>query len=199
VGAGRTKGLRQVTADDAIVALRLLVDRRDRLGEARTETISRIHQLLLELIPGGVEEVPVRTAARALLATVRPRDVVGRTRRQLAAELVIELAGIDKKTKAADRQLTELVAATGSSPQQPHGIGPSGAARLLGDIADIARGRGPHERHAGDQGPPRPDSLAEGKRHALTTDDAPGSPDYAARRRSPRPSGRERVSRSPST
>jgi transposase len=44
----------------------------------------------------------------------------------------------NKKIKAADRQLTELVQATGSSLQL-HGIGPSGAARLLGDIADIAR------------------------------------------------------------
>jgi transposase len=44
----------------------------------------------------------------------------------------------NKKIKAADRQLTELVQATGSSLQL-HGISPSGAARLLGDIADIAR------------------------------------------------------------
>ena len=36
-------------------------------------------------------------------------------------------------------QLTELVAQTGSTLQQLHGIGASGAARLLGDVADIAR------------------------------------------------------------
>ena len=38
--------------DDITVALRLLVDRRDELGRARTEVVSRIHQHLLELIPG---------------------------------------------------------------------------------------------------------------------------------------------------
>jgi transposase len=139
VAALRATGLRQVTVDDATVALRLLADRRDRLGQARTETISRLHALLLELVPGGAKKYLSAPQARALLGTVRPRDIVGRTRRQLASELVTELAVIDKKVKDADRQLTELVKATGSTLQQLHGIGPSGAARLLGDIADVAR------------------------------------------------------------
>ena len=52
--------------------------------------------------------------ARALLNTVRPRDIVARTRRQLAAELITEVTVIDKKIKAANAQLTELVESTGS-------------------------------------------------------------------------------------
>jgi hypothetical protein len=56
VAALRAKGLRPVAVDDATVALRLLVDRRDRLGIARTETISRLHTLLLELVPGGAKK-----------------------------------------------------------------------------------------------------------------------------------------------
>jgi transposase len=135
VAALRTNGLRQVVVDDAMVALRLLADRRDGLGRARTDTINRLHQQLLELVPGGAKKFLSAPQARALLATVRPRDIVGRTRRQLATELAV----IDKKIKAADRQLTELIAATGSDLQQLHGIGPSGAARLLGDVGDISR------------------------------------------------------------
>ena len=46
---------------------------------------------------------------------------------------------IDKKIKAADRELLELIAATGSSLLELHGIGPSGASRLLGDVGDISR------------------------------------------------------------
>jgi Transposase len=41
VVALRAKGLRQVCVDDATVALRLLVDRRDGLGQARTDLINR--------------------------------------------------------------------------------------------------------------------------------------------------------------
>jgi transposase len=139
VAALRTTGLRQVVLDDVTVALRLLVDRRDVLGRARTEVINRLHKLLLELIPGGAKQFLSAPQARTLLAGVRPRDLVGRTRRQLAAELITELAVIDKKIKTANDQLTELIATTASTVMTLHGIGPSGAARLLGDIADITR------------------------------------------------------------
>jgi transposase len=121
------------------VALRLLVDRRDQLGRAHTEIVSRLHHLLLELIPGGAKKDLSAQQARALLATVRPRDVVGKTRRRLASELIHELVVIDKKIKVAKQELTELVGSTGSRLLELHGIGPSGAARLLGDIGDVRR------------------------------------------------------------
>jgi transposase len=135
----RTPNLRVIAADDATVAVRLLADRRDELGVARTQTANRIHRLLLEILPGGAPKNLSAARAKTLLATVRPRDVVGRTRRRLAAELVAELVVIDKKIKAADRELLELIAATGSSLLDLHGIGPSGASRLLGDVGDISR------------------------------------------------------------
>ncbi len=135
----RTTGLRRVTVDDATVALRLLADRRDELGVGRTQTVNRIHRLLLELLPGGAKKDLSAAQAKAMLATVRPRDVVGRTRRQLAADYVAELAVIDKRIKTADTELRELITATGSTLLELYGIGPSSAARLLGDIGDIGR------------------------------------------------------------
>jgi transposase len=139
VVALRTPQLRRVEVDDTTVALRLLVDRRDQLGRARTEIVSRLHHLLLELIPGGAKKDLSAQQARALLATVRPRDVVGKTRRWLASELIHELVVIDKKIKVAKQELTELVGSTGSRLLELHCIGPSGAARLLGDIGDVRR------------------------------------------------------------
>lgn len=139
VVALRTPGLRPVQVDDLTVALRLLVDRREDLGAARTFTVNRLHRLLVELIPGGANKFLSATQAKALLASVRPRDVVGKTRRLLAAELIVELDRIDKRIKAANKELTALVAATGSTLLELNGIGPSGAARLLGDIGDVSR------------------------------------------------------------
>ncbi|PYC72982.1 IS110 family transposase [Micromonospora arborensis] len=139
VAALCTKGLRQVTIDDVAVALRLLVDRRDGLGHAHTGLLNRIHKLLLELLPGGAKQFLSAPQARTLLKTIRPRELVGATRRRLASELITELAQVDKKIKAANKELTELVETTGSSLQDLNGIGPSGAARLIGDIADISR------------------------------------------------------------
>src|SRR3954454_7172726 len=139
VVALRTKGLRAVAVDDVTVALRLLVDRRDDLGAARTLTVNRLHRLLVELVPGGAKKALTARQARALLADVPAGDVVRETRRQLTAELVDELEVIDARIKTAKKQLAALVAETGSGLMRLNGIGPSGAARLLGDIGDVSR------------------------------------------------------------
>jgi transposase len=134
-----SSGLRVIAADDASVALRLLADRRDELGVARSQTINRRYRLLLELLPGGAKKFLSAAQAKEMLAGVRPRDIAGKTRRRLAAEMVTELTQIDKRIKSADAELKALVTSAGSSLLQLHGIGPSGAARLLGDVGDIAR------------------------------------------------------------
>jgi transposase len=135
----RTPNLVRVEVDDHRVVLGMLVDRRDELGRARTQTINRLHRLLLQLVPGGAKQFLSWHQARALIATIKPRDLVGKTRRRLAVELIIELEGIDKKIKAIKKELTKLVEARGSELMTLHGIGPSGAARLLADVGDIHR------------------------------------------------------------
>jgi len=72
-----------------------------------------------------------------LIATTKPRDDVGKTRRRLAVELIVELEGIDKKIKAIKNEITALVEDRGSTLMELTGIGPSGAARLLADVGDI--------------------------------------------------------------
>ena len=139
LAALRAPGLVQVQVEEDLVVMGMLADRRDELGRARTQVINRLHRLLLELLPGGAKKFLSARQARALLATVRPRDLAGKIRRRLAAELVSELEAIDKKTRALDKELTELVTARGSTLMDLHGIGPSGAARLLADAGDIYR------------------------------------------------------------
>jgi transposase len=137
----RTPGLRRVATDDITVAIRLLIDRRDLLGRTRTDTVNRLHHLLLELIPGGAKKGLATSQARTLLAAVviPAGDIVKATRHRLAAELVDELTALDTRTKTATKELNALLATTGSRLQQLRGIGPSGAARLLADIGDISR------------------------------------------------------------
>ena len=159
----RSPSLRQVVAEDATVVLRLLIDRRDELGRTRTETVSRIHHLLLELIPGGAKKFLTRGQASYLLRTAPPPvGIVAQTRHDLARELIDELTTIDAKIRAADKHLHQLLAAYGSSLTDLYGIGPSAAARLIGDIGDIRRfrtaahfaswnGTAPLEASSGDQ------------------------------------------------
>ena len=135
----RMAGLRPVVADDQLTVLRMLADRRRSLGEEHTRKVSQLHALLLELLPGGAKKDLSAAQAKALLAKVRPRDLVGKTRRRLAAELIGDLEQIYARKKAADKELKALVAATGTGLLDLHGIGPSGAARLLVEVGDITR------------------------------------------------------------
>jgi transposase len=139
VVALRTPGLRRVEPDGELVALRLLSDRRTELVQTRTRTVNRLHRLLSDLVPAGAPRSLTAQSAKTLLATIRPRDVAGRTRRALAADLIDDVAAIDRKVKALDRQLTAAVAATGTTLTDIVGIGPVTAAVILGEVGDIRR------------------------------------------------------------
>jgi transposase len=100
----RMAGLRPVVNDEQLAVLRLLVDRRRALGEDHTRTVNQLHELLLELIPGGAKKNISAAQAKALLAKVRPRDAAGKARRRVAAELIADLERIYKRKKAADKE-----------------------------------------------------------------------------------------------
>jgi transposase len=135
----RMAGLRPVVNDEQLAVLRILVDRGRSLGEDHTRMVSQLHQLLLELIPGGAKRDLSAAQAKVLLATVRPRDAAGKARCRVAAEPIADLERVSRRSKDADKELKQLVAATGTSLMGLHGIGPSGAAWLLVEVGDITR------------------------------------------------------------
>ena len=135
----RMTGLRPLVNDEQLAVLRILADRRRSLGEDHTRMVAQLHQLLLELIPGGAKKSLSAAQAKALLSKVRPRDTAGKARRRVAAELIADLERVYQRSKQADKELKELVAATGTTLMDLHGIGPSGAARLLVEVGDITR------------------------------------------------------------
>src|SRR5690349_8714566 len=139
LAATRMTGLRQVVDDQQLAVLRVLADRRRSLGEDHTRMISQLHLLLLELIPGGAKKDLSAAQARALLARVRPRDAAGKARRRVAAELIGDLERIYQRKKDASKELTALLAATGTTLTGLHGMGPSGATRLLVEAGDVTR------------------------------------------------------------
>jgi transposase len=122
----RMAGLRPVVNNEQLAVLRILVDRRRSLGEDHTRMISQLHQLLLELIPGGAKTALSAAQAKTLLATVRPRDAAGKARRRVAAELISDLERVYQR----------------SNPTRP------GRRRL--------QGHGRTTRHQGPTAPPAP-------------------------------------------
>jgi transposase len=131
--------LRELVADEHLLVLRLLADRRDELSRARAQGLNRVHRLMTELLPGGA---PVKKSVpqyQAILATVRPRDPVRRTLRRLAADQLADLVRLDTRLKAMKVELRQAVVASGSHLMDIHGIGPAGAARILADVGEVTR------------------------------------------------------------
>ena len=139
VVAVRTEGLRVLFYDVELEALRMLADRRAELTRARIQTVNRLHRLLAELTPGRTKKDITTGQARAILSSVRPRDLAGKTRRRLAAEQLAELVAVEKKIKASTKELKAMVLARGSSLMDLPGVGPVVAARILADVGDVAR------------------------------------------------------------
>jgi transposase len=137
--AVRTEGLRVLAYDDELESLRMLVDRREELTRQRVQTVNRLQRLLAELTPGKAKKDITALQAKAILASVRPRDLAGKTRRRLAAEQLTELVGVEKKIKTLTKELKAMVLARGSTLMDLPGVGPVVAARILADVGDVAR------------------------------------------------------------
>lgn len=136
--------LERVQVDDQAMKLRLLAHRRDELRRLRGQALGRIHRELLILLPGGAPRNLSVTKARTLLASVRPRDEVGKLRKQLVADQLADLIAIDKRLADIKRQITAAVQAAPTTLPELFGVGPVITALFVGEVRDIARFRNRH-------------------------------------------------------
>src|SRR5215218_3665126 len=137
--AVRTTTLRVLQLDGELEALRMLCDRRESLTRRRVQTVDRLQALLAELLPGQAKRDITTGQAKTMLASVRPRDIAGKTRRRIAAEEFAELVAVEAKMKKANAELKAIVLARGSHLMDLRGVGPVVAARVLADVGDVAR------------------------------------------------------------
>ena len=137
--AVRAKELRVLAADPELESLRMVIDRRDELTRQRVQTVNRLHRLLGELIPGTTKRDITALQAKAKLASVRPRDLAGKTRRRIAADELADLIAVEKKIKILTKDLNAMVAASGSSLTALPGVGAIVAARVLSEVGDVTR------------------------------------------------------------
>ena len=140
VVAVRTSTLRVLRVDGELEALRMLTDRREALTRRRVQTVDRLQALLAELLPGQAKKDITTGQAKRMLASVRPRDLAGKTRRRIAAEELSELVTVEAKMKKATAELKDLVAGRGSHLTVILGVGPRRPS------VGRRRGRGPVRR-----------------------------------------------------
>jgi transposase len=139
LAAVHAAGLQRVRVDERAETLRLLAARRDELVGLRTQAVCRLHRELQILIPGGAKRMLTAPKAKALLASVRPGDEVGKVRKTLAADQLADLVAIDKRLKAINATIKETVADTATTLPQLRGVGPVVTAIVLGEVRDVAR------------------------------------------------------------
>jgi transposase len=135
----RASDLQVVRPDDTTEILRMLSTRRQEVVELRIATVNRLHVVLCQLIPGGATRHLTASKARPLLSSVRPRDAVGKARKQLALDYVGELERLDARLKELKGQIGEVLAEDPTSLVQIDGIATITAARVLAEVGDVRR------------------------------------------------------------
>jgi transposase len=135
----RGKNLELVHPDDTVTVLKMLSDRRQQLVEQRIAAVNRLHQLLQELLPGGASRRLTATKARENLSTVRPRDQVGKARKQLALEHLADVAELDSKLKVMAKRIEAVLAEHPSAVTDIKGIGVVMTAVIIGEVGDVRR------------------------------------------------------------
>jgi transposase len=141
IAALSATGLHTLVIDETAIALRALVDHRDDLVKSRTQTVNRVHRLLIQLIPAGApQRLSAKTAAE-LLGTVNPHTPMLATLHALASDLINEISRLDERITAITAQITTAVAASGTTLTQLHGIGTLLAGKILALVGSIDRFR----------------------------------------------------------
>jgi transposase len=139
VAARSAPSLRQVGVEDQATVLHLLTKRRQDLVAARTQTINRLHRLLVDLVPGGARRNLTAKRAAALLAAVTPAGQPAVTRWQLGTELVADVRQLDQRITAVEARIKAAVTPSKTSLLRLFGVGPVLAATFLGEVGDIRR------------------------------------------------------------
>jgi transposase len=135
----RSTDLVEVRRDEITETLRLLSNRRAELVAQRTQAACRIHRDLVGLLPGGVSKRISASQAKQILGRIRPRDEIGKLRRQLLADQIAELVAADRKIAAINKQVKAAIAAAPTRLTRLFGLGPVNTARILGEVGDVAR------------------------------------------------------------
>ncbi len=139
IAALRSDRLATVRRDDHVVVLRLLAKRHRDMARLRNKHCSRLHALLGELEAGGIEGTISVSNASELLDRITVTDETARYRILVARELVEDITRIDDTLEASKKRIADAVAASGTSLTNIVGVGPIGAATIIGYTKDVTR------------------------------------------------------------
>ena len=136
----RNASLNTVTGEhEDRVILRLLADRYHQLTAQRTRAVCRLHAVLCLVIEGGTSRSLTAARATKLLAGVEICDPITFQRVATCGDFVAEIAAYDQALADTRTRTVAAVAAAKTTVDDIYGIGPIGAAIILGRSGDIRR------------------------------------------------------------
>jgi transposase len=139
VAALHAPSLAMVRPADHVTVCRLLAKHHTDVARWRTKLCCRLHALVGELVPGGIDKEVVVKQARSMLDDVVCGDVAAVERHRQAVELVDEIEHLDVVLKDSRARITAAVAASGTTLTEIFGIGPIVACMLIGYSGDPTR------------------------------------------------------------
>jgi transposase len=139
VAALHAPSLAVVRPADHVTVCRLLAKHHTDVARWRTKLCCRLHALVGELVPGGIDKEVVVTQARSMLDNIVGGDVAAVERHRQAVELVDEIEHLDVVLKDSRARITAAVAASGTTLREIFGVGPVVACMLIGYSGDPTR------------------------------------------------------------
>jgi len=139
IAALRSADVREARRDDHGAVLKVWSKRYRDLGRARTQVACRLHQVLCELVPGGVPGEITAGRAGQILASISPAGAVDTARWELATELTEDLRAVDTRIRETRKKAAAAVRAAGTSLTGLFGVGPVIAAAVIGDVRHVSR------------------------------------------------------------
>lgn len=147
--------------------LRALADYRGQLVAERTALANRTHAELHGLLPGYQVTVPRLTAPTFLTAATDLLRGDTRIRAQLTLRRLNRLTELTAQIKELTALITTTMDTIDTGLTDLYGVGPVGAATILGEVADIRRYRSRHAFAAANGTAPIPASSGRTSRHRL--------------------------------
>ena len=139
VAALHAPSLAVVRPADHVTVCRLLAKHHTDVARWRTKLCCRLHALVGELVPGGIDKEVVVTQARSMLDDIVCGDVAAVERHRQAVDLVDEIEHLDVVLKDSRARITAAVAASGTTLTEVFGVGPIVACMLIGYSGDPTR------------------------------------------------------------
>jgi hypothetical protein len=106
VAALRSRGVKEVGAEDHAAVLRVWAKRNNDLGRLRNKVACRLHSVLCELVLAGLEPAGAIEAARV----------------ELAQDLIEDLVRLDEQMKASKKRIATAVTASGTTLTDLYGV-----------------------------------------------------------------------------